>query len=127
MDAIVAGIGTGGTLTGIARTLKPRRPGLRIVGVEPRESAVLSAGDDPGPHDIQGIGAGFCPGVLDLAALDGVERTLRADFMANLARARGRDQWADARHQYRARVTEISGRHAAARRIDQSRSCLQRR
>jgi cysteine synthase A len=81
VDAIVGGIGTGGTLTGIARALKPRRPGLRIIGVEPAESAVLS-GDEPGPHDIQGIGAGFCPGVLDLAALDGVERVGERDALA---------------------------------------------
>jgi cysteine synthase A len=73
VDAIVGGIGTGGTLTGIARALKPRRKGLRVLGVEPAESAVLS-GDDPGPHDIQGIGAGFKPAVLDLAALDEVLR-----------------------------------------------------
>src|SRR5215210_5134313 len=71
VDVVVGGIGTGGTLTGIARALKPRRPGLRIIGVEPAESAVLS-GDEPGPHDIQGIGAGFCPAVLELSALDGV-------------------------------------------------------
>ena len=73
IDAIVGGIGTGGTLTGIARALKPRRKGLRVLGVEPAESAVLS-GDDPGPHDIQGIGAGFKPAVLDLDLLDGVLR-----------------------------------------------------
>ncbi|MBE7213148.1 MAG: cysteine synthase A [Gluconacetobacter diazotrophicus] len=71
VDVVVAGVGTGGTATGIARALKPRRKGLRVFGVEPAESAVLS-GDEPGPHGIQGIGAGFCPGVLDLAALDGV-------------------------------------------------------
>ena len=81
VDVVVGGIGTGGTLTGIARALKPRRPGLRIIGVEPAESAVLS-GDEPGPHDIQGIGAGFCPGVLDLAALDGVERVGERDALA---------------------------------------------
>jgi cysteine synthase len=81
VDVVVGGIGTGGTLTGIARALKPRRPGLRIIGVEPAESAVLS-GDEPGPHDIQGIGAGFCPAVLDLAALDGVERVGERDALA---------------------------------------------
>jgi cysteine synthase len=81
VDAVVGGIGTGGTLTGIARALKPRRPGLRIIGVEPAESAVLS-GDEPGPHDIQGIGAGFCPAVLDLAALDAVERVGERDALA---------------------------------------------
>jgi cysteine synthase A len=81
VDAVVGGIGTGGTLTGIARALKPRRPGMRVVGVEPAESAVLS-GDEPGPHDIQGIGAGFCPGVLDLAVLDGVVRVSERDALA---------------------------------------------
>ena len=73
VDAVVGGVGTGGTLTGIARALKPRRPGLRIIAVEPAESAVLS-GDEAGPHDIQGIGAGFRPGVLDLALMDAVTR-----------------------------------------------------
>jgi cysteine synthase A len=69
VDIVVGGVGTGGTLTGIARGLKPRRPDLRIVGVEPQESAVLS-GDSPGPHRIQGIGAGFTPAVLDRGLLD---------------------------------------------------------
>ncbi|MBV9653412.1 MAG: cysteine synthase A [Acetobacteraceae bacterium] len=73
VDIVVGGVGTGGTLTGIARRLKPRRPGLRIVGIEPAESAVLS-GDDPGPHAIQGIGAGFKPTVLELERLDEVRR-----------------------------------------------------
>ena len=71
IDIVVAGIGTGGTATGIARALKPRRPGLVVYGVEPTESAVLN-GDEPGPHGIQGIGPGFCPNVLELGALDGV-------------------------------------------------------
>ena len=71
VDIVVAGIGTGGTATGIARALKPRKPGLLVYGVEPAESAVLN-GDEPGPHGIQGIGPGFCPGVLQLGALDGV-------------------------------------------------------
>jgi cysteine synthase A len=69
VDIVVAGVGTGGTLTGIARALRPRRPGLCMVGVEPAESAVLS-GDEPGPHGIQGIGAGFTPSVLDRSQLD---------------------------------------------------------
>jgi cysteine synthase A len=73
VDAIIGGIGTGGTLTGIARVLKPRRKGLRVFGVEPAESAVLS-GDEPGPHDIQGIGAGFKPAVLELERIDAVLR-----------------------------------------------------
>jgi cysteine synthase A len=65
VDILVAGAGTGGTLTGIARALKPRRPTMQVVAVEPAESAVLS-GDDPGPHEIQGIGPGFCPAILDM-------------------------------------------------------------
>jgi cysteine synthase A len=69
VDFVIGGVGTGGTLTGIARALKPRRPGLRIIGVEPQESAVLS-GDIAGPHRIQGIGAGFTPGVLGRSLLD---------------------------------------------------------
>ncbi|HTW29835.1 MAG TPA: cysteine synthase A [Acetobacteraceae bacterium] len=73
VDLVVGGLGTGGTLSGIARALKPRRPTLRVYGVEPAESAVLS-GDEPGPHGIQGLGPGFCPAVLDLDRLDGVIR-----------------------------------------------------
>jgi cysteine synthase A len=69
VDMVVGGLGTGGTLTGIARALKPRRAGLTIVGVEPAESAVIS-GDEPGPHGIQGIGPGFVPAVLDVSLID---------------------------------------------------------
>ncbi|WP_277751753.1 cysteine synthase A [Oecophyllibacter saccharovorans] len=71
VDAVVAGIGTGGTATGIAHGLKKHNPAIKVFGVEPRESAVLN-GDTPGPHGIQGIGAGFKPDTLDLKALDGV-------------------------------------------------------
>jgi cysteine synthase len=81
VDAVVGGIGTGGTLTGIARALKPRRPTLRVIVVEPAESAVLS-GEEPGPHDIQGIGAGFCPSVLELERLDQVVRVAERDAFA---------------------------------------------
>jgi cysteine synthase A len=81
VDVIVGGIGTGGTLTGIARALKPRRPGLRIVGVEPQESAVLS-GDSAGPHRIQGIGAGFTPAVLERALLDEVQAVSEVESFA---------------------------------------------
>ncbi len=81
VDFVVGGVGTGGTLTGIARALKPRRPGLQIVGVEPQESAVLS-GDSPGPHRIQGIGAGFTPAVLDVALLDEIRPVSEAESFA---------------------------------------------
>jgi cysteine synthase A len=81
VDAVVGGVGTGGTLTGIARALKPRRPGLRIIAVEPAESAVLS-GEDPGPHDIQGIGAGFQPAVLEFEALDAIHRVSEREALA---------------------------------------------
>jgi cysteine synthase A len=81
VDAVVSGIGTGGTATGLARALKPRRPGLRVFGVEPAESAVLN-GDEPGPHRIQGIGAGFKPAVLELDLLDGVLRVTEREAIA---------------------------------------------
>jgi cysteine synthase A len=81
VDMVVGGIGTGGTLTGIARALKPRRSGLRVVGVEPQESAVLS-GDSPGPHRIQGIGAGFTPAVLDRELLDDIRTVSEAESFA---------------------------------------------
>ncbi len=81
VDIVVGGVGTGGTLTGIARALKPRRASLRIVGVEPQESAVLS-GDTPGPHRIQGIGAGFTPTVLDRTLLDEIRTVSEAESFA---------------------------------------------
>lgn len=69
VDIVVGGVGTGGTITGIAQVLKPRRPNLKIVAVEPAESPLLSGGN-PGPHKIQGIGANFIPAVLDLSLVD---------------------------------------------------------
>jgi len=69
VDVIVVGVGTGGTLTGCGRVLKPRKPGLKIIAVEPTGSPVLSGGNR-GPHKIQGIGAGFVPEVLDTTYID---------------------------------------------------------
>jgi cysteine synthase A len=71
VDALIAGVGTGGTVTGVAQALKERKPGFKAIAVEPEDSPVLSGGS-PGKHVIQGIGAGFVPDVLDESLLDGI-------------------------------------------------------
>src|SRR3546814_11784765 len=78
VDAVISGVGTGGTLTGVGRALKPRKPGLRMIAVEPEDSPVLSGGA-AGPHKIQGIGAGFVPDNLDTGQIDEIVRIGRSE------------------------------------------------
>ena len=84
IDALICGVGTGGTITGVGQALKERRPSVHVVAVEPSSSAVLS-GEKPGPHKIQGIGAGFVPEVLDREVIDEI---IRVDDEDALHRAR---------------------------------------
>ncbi len=91
-DVLVSGVGTGGTITGVGQVLKSRKPSFRCVAVEPADSPVLTqvrAGQpaQPGPHKIQGIGAGFIPEVLDLGVIDGVERVGNDEAFAWARRA----------------------------------------
>jgi len=91
VDLFVAGVGTGGTLTGVGEVLKKRKPGVKVVAVEPADSPVLSGGS-PGPHKIQGIGAGFVPAVLNRAIIDEIIPVASDDaFTASrmLAKAEG--------------------------------------
>ncbi len=86
VDVFVAGVGTGGTITGVGQVIKARNPDLRVVAVEPADSAVLSGGE-PGAHKIQGIGAGFIPQVLDRALIDEVVTVQNEDAFETARRA----------------------------------------
>jgi cysteine synthase A len=91
IDVFVAGVGTGGTITGVGQVLKPRKPSLHVVAVEPEDSPVLSGGK-PGPHKIQGIGAGFIPDILDRSVIDEVAKVTNQsalDTARALARSEG--------------------------------------
>jgi cysteine synthase A len=90
VDAVVSGVGTGGTITGVGQVLKARKPSLKMVAVEPEGSAVLSGGQ-PGPHKIQGIGAGFVPGILDRGVIDEIV-TVTNDESFEMARRVAREE-----------------------------------
>ena len=85
VDILVSGVGTGGTLTGVAEVIKQRKPSFRVVAVEPDDSPILSGGQ-PGPHKIQGIGAGFVPAILNTDAIDDVVRVSNDDAFATARR-----------------------------------------
>ena len=86
IDCVITGVGTGGHITGVSQVLKERWPSLKTFAVEPAKSAVLSGGE-PGPHRVQGIGAGFVPAILDRSVLDGVIQVTEEDSFAYAVRA----------------------------------------
>ena len=88
VDIFIAGIGTGGTITGTGRYLKGQNPGIRVIGVEPAASPVLSGGS-PGPHKIQGIGAGFVPSILDRSVVDEIVTVENQEAMDTARRLAG--------------------------------------
>ena len=90
VDIVVAGIGTGGTITGVGQVLKERKPSVQIVGVEPAESPILNGGQ-PGPHKIQGIGANFVPEILDTSIYDEII-DVDADTAVTLARRAAKEE-----------------------------------
>ena len=86
VDILIAGVGTGGTITGVAQAIKPRKPSFKAIAVEPANSAVLSGGQK-GPHKIQGIGAGFIPDVLERSLIDDVVKVTDDDAFETARRA----------------------------------------
>ncbi len=90
VDYVLSGVGTGGSITGIGQALKAKKPSVRMIAIEPEASPVLSGGE-PGPHKIQGIGAGFVPGILDRGVIDAVE-TVSNDAAFAMARRAARTE-----------------------------------
>ncbi|MDO8799489.1 cysteine synthase A [Phenylobacterium sp.] len=90
VDAVISGVGTGGTITGIGQVLKARKPSLKMIAVEPEASPILSGGK-PGPHKIQGIGAGFVPSILDRGVIDEIIQVSNDDSFA-MARRVAREE-----------------------------------
>ena len=86
VDAVISGVGTGGTITGVGQVLKARKPSVKMIAVEPDASPVLSGGN-PGPHKIQGIGAGFVPSIVDRGVIDEVVQVSNDDSFAMARRA----------------------------------------
>ena len=85
VDILISGIGTGGTITGVAEVIKPRNPNFKAIAVEPADSPVLSGGQ-PGPHKIQGIGAGFVPAILNTGIIDEIIQVSNDDAFATARR-----------------------------------------